>query len=187
MFQPLLGALIFGAALAYFLWLNRGERRKKRLFYLAAWYCTALATLAKGAPGLLLPVVIVGAVLVARRDWLELTRIELAGFGLLFAAVCLPWYVQAYMRHGDQFTDRLLMHDMYKRAFVHVHDTNTGSDVSLRYYVWQLGYGLFPWTGLARSASVWRWRAAARTASCAIWRPSSRCGSPSDLRCSRCR
>ena len=33
---------------------------------------------------------------------------------------------------------------MYKRAFVHVHDTNAGDDVSFRYYVWQLGYGLFP-------------------------------------------
>jgi 4-amino-4-deoxy-L-arabinose transferase-like glycosyltransferase len=32
---------------------------------------------------------------------------------------------------------------------VHVHDTNTGDDVSFRYYVWQLGYGLFPWTGVA--------------------------------------
>ena len=148
MFQPCLGAGIFGAALGYFLWLNRGERRKKRLYYLVAWYFTALATLAKGAPGLLLPVAIAGAVLLARRDWLELTRVELASFGLLMAAVCLPWYVQAYMRHGEQFTDRLLIHDMYKRAFVHVHDTNTGSDVSLRYYVWQLGYGLFPWTGL---------------------------------------
>jgi len=149
MFQPILGALICGAALGYFVWLNRGERRTKRLYYLAAWFATALAALAKGAPGLVLPVVIAGAVLLARRDWVELTRVELASFGLLFAAVCLPWYVQAYMRHGDQFTDRLLMHDMYKRAFVHVHDTNAGSDVSLRYYVWQLGYGLFPWTGLA--------------------------------------
>jgi 4-amino-4-deoxy-L-arabinose transferase-like glycosyltransferase len=148
MFQPLLGVLIFGAALAYFLWLNRGERRQKRLYYLAAWYFVALSALAKGAPGLVLPVVIAGAVLVARREWTELTRIELASFGLLLAAVCLPWYVQAYMRHGDQFTDRLLIHDMYKRAFVHVHDTNAGSDTSLRYYVWQLGYGLFPWTGL---------------------------------------
>jgi 4-amino-4-deoxy-L-arabinose transferase-like glycosyltransferase len=148
MFQPWLGAGIFVAALGYFLWFNRGEQRKKRLYYLAAWYFTALATLAKGAPGLLLPVAIAVAVLVARRDWLELTRVELASFGLLMAAVCLPWYVQAYMRHGEQFTDRLLIHDMYKRAFVHVHDTNTGSDVSLRYYIWQLGYGLFPWTGL---------------------------------------
>jgi 4-amino-4-deoxy-L-arabinose transferase-like glycosyltransferase len=149
MFQPALGAGIFGAALGYLLWLNRGERRKKRLYYLAAWYFTALATLAKGAPGLLLPVAVAGAVLVARREWLELTRVELASFGLMMAAVCLPWYVQAYMRHGEEFTDRLLIHDMYKRAFVHVHDTNTGNDVSLRYYVWQLGYGLFPWTGLA--------------------------------------
>jgi 4-amino-4-deoxy-L-arabinose transferase-like glycosyltransferase len=39
---------------------------------------------------------------------------------------------------------------MYKRAFDHVHDTNeaSGDDTSFRYYVWQLGYGLFPWTGL---------------------------------------
>jgi 4-amino-4-deoxy-L-arabinose transferase-like glycosyltransferase len=149
MFQPALGAVIFGAALIYFVWLNRGERRKKRLFYQAAWYFTALSALAKGAPGLVLPLAIAGAVLIARRDWLELTRIELASLGLLIAAVCLPWYVQAYMRHGEPFTDRLLIHDMYKRAFVHVHDTNAGNDVSLRYYIWQLGYGLFPWTGLA--------------------------------------
>jgi len=47
-----------------------------------------------------------------------------------------------------------LFHDMYKRAFVHVHDTNTGDDVSFRYYVWQLGYGLFPWTGLAAAGLV---------------------------------
>ncbi|MGC4093419.1 MAG: hypothetical protein QM756_37095 [Polyangiaceae bacterium] len=64
-------------------------------------------------------------------------------------AVALPWYVQAFARHGSAFTDRLLFYDMYKRAFVHVHDTNAGDDVSFRYYLWQLGYGLFPWTALA--------------------------------------
>jgi 4-amino-4-deoxy-L-arabinose transferase-like glycosyltransferase len=149
LFQPALGALLFGAALGYLLYLNRGERRLKRLLYLAAWYCTALAALAKGAPGLVLPVVVAGAVLATRRRWLELTRAELAGFGLVFAAVALPWYVQSYMRHGEPFTDRLLFHDMYKRAFVHVHDTNSGTDTSFRYYVWQLGYGMFPWCGLA--------------------------------------
>ncbi|HYP88143.1 MAG TPA: glycosyltransferase family 39 protein, partial [Polyangiaceae bacterium] len=149
LFQPFLGAAIFGAALGYLLYLNRGERRKKRLFYVAAWYFTALSALAKGAPGFVLPLVIAAAVLVARRDFRELLRCEPASFCLTMAAVCLPWYVQAYMRHGDGFTDRLLFHDMYKRAFVHVHDTNAGTDVSLRYYVWQLGYGLFPLTGLA--------------------------------------
>jgi 4-amino-4-deoxy-L-arabinose transferase-like glycosyltransferase len=149
MFQPALGAAIFGAALGYLLNLNRGERRLKRLLYLGAWYFTALSALGKGAPGLVLPLVVAGAVLVTRRHWLELSRAELAGCCLLFAAVALPWYVQSYMRHGEPFTDRLLFHDMYKRAFVHVHDTNSGADTSLRYYVWQLGYGLFPFTGLA--------------------------------------
>jgi len=149
MFQPALGAVIFGAALGYLVHLNRGERRLQRLFFLGAWYFTALAALAKGAPGLILPVAIAAATLVAGRRWQELTRVELAGFCLMFAAVCLPWYVQSYMRHGEPFTDRLLFHDMYKRAFVHVHDTNAGNDVSFRYYIWQLGYGLFPWTGLA--------------------------------------
>ncbi len=149
MFQPVLGAALFGAALGYLVHLNRGERRRQRLFFLAAWYFTALAALAKGAPGLVLPVVIAAATLVAMRRWRDLTRLELAGFCLLFAAVCLPWYVQSYMRHGEPFTDRLLFHDMYKRAFAHVHDTNAGNDVSFRYYLWQLGYGLFPWTGLA--------------------------------------
>jgi 4-amino-4-deoxy-L-arabinose transferase-like glycosyltransferase len=60
-----------------------------------------------------------------------------------------------YMRHGAPFTDRLLFHDMYKRAFVHVHDTNTGDDVTFRYYVWQLGYGLFPWVGFGAAGLLW--------------------------------
>jgi 4-amino-4-deoxy-L-arabinose transferase-like glycosyltransferase len=149
MFQPALGAALFGLALGYLLHQNRGERRVKRLCYLAAWYFVSLAALAKGAPGLVLPLVVAAAVLVARRKWGELLELELAGLCLTFAAVCLPWYVQAFMRHGSPFTDRLLFHDMYMRAFEHVHDTNAGTDVSLRYYIWQLGYGLFPWTGLA--------------------------------------
>src|SRR5690606_10917166 len=66
-----------------------------------------------------------------------------------FAVVLLPWYVQMLARHGSAFAERLLLHDMYKRAFDHVHDTNQGVDVSFRYYLWQLGYGLFPWSGLA--------------------------------------
>src|SRR5262249_29302514 len=46
-------------------------------------------------------------------------------------------------------------HDMFKRAFTHVHDTNEGDDVSFRFYVWQLGYAMFPWTGLVPTALVW--------------------------------
>ena len=50
---------------------------------------------------------------------------------------------------------------MFKRAFTHVHDTNEGDDVSFRFYVWQLGYALFPWTGLVPAGLVC-WLATAR-------------------------
>jgi 4-amino-4-deoxy-L-arabinose transferase-like glycosyltransferase len=146
--QPGLAALIWSAVLGLLLWANRGERRQARLFYLGAWYLTALAVLAKGAPGLVLPLAVTVAAVGAARRYREFSRLELVSLVLIVVCVCLPWYVQMYVRHGPPFTDRLLFHDMYKRAFVHVHDTNTGDDVSFRYYVWQLGYGLFPWTGL---------------------------------------
>ena len=161
LFQPALGALVWGAALALLLFVNRGERRAQRLYFLGAWFFTALSALGKGAPGLVLPIVIALVGIGAARRYKDFARAELVGLCLIFACVCLPWYVQTYMRHGAPFTDRLLFHDMYKRAFVHVHDTNTGDDVSFRYYVWQLGYGLFPWSGFGAAGLMWwlRYRA----------------------------
>ena len=154
-FQPALGALVWGGALGLLLFVNRGERRAQRLYFLGAWFFTALSALGKGAPGLVLPVVIALVGVGAARRYKDYTRLELVGLGLIFACMCLPWYMQMYMRHGAPFTDRLLFHDMYKRAFVHVHDTNTGDDVSFRYYVWQLGYGLFPWVGFGAAGLLW--------------------------------
>ncbi|HET9930678.1 MAG TPA: glycosyltransferase family 39 protein, partial [Polyangiaceae bacterium] len=146
---PGLMALLWIAALAAFLWLNREESRAQRWAFLAGWYFVAVSALGQGAPGLVLPVVVVVTALFALRRLRDLERLEWGGFLLIVACVTLPWYVQAFARHGTGFTDRLLFYDMYKRAFVHVHDTNAGDDVSFRYYIWQLGYGLFPFTGVA--------------------------------------
>lgn len=155
LFQPAVGAALWSVALALFLLANRGERRVSRLCYLGGWYLAMLALLAKGAPGLLLPLLVLATVIASTKRFRDFVRIELPGSILLFACVALPWYAQAFARHGPPFTDRLLFHDMYKRAFVHVHDTNAGDDVSFGYYIWQLGYGLFPWTGLALAGLVW--------------------------------
>lgn len=153
--QPAALGLLWLVALVIILLLNRGERRLQRYYFLAAWILVALAALAKGAPGLVLPVATVLAYVGATRSFKELSRLELPVFLLIFAVIVLPWYTQMYLRHGGGFIDRLVIHDMYKRAFVHVHDTNAGDDTSFRYYVWQLGYGLFPWTGLAVAGLTW--------------------------------
>jgi 4-amino-4-deoxy-L-arabinose transferase-like glycosyltransferase len=146
--HPALQALIWAQALGLILYMNWGERRRQRLFYLAAWLFAALSTMAKGPAGFILPILCVLAYIVVSRRWKELLNLEIASGVLILLAVGLPWFVAMYARHGQPFTDRLLFHDMFKRAFTHVHDTNEGDDTSFRFYVWQLGYATFPWTGL---------------------------------------
>lgn len=152
--QPAGAALIWASAGALLLWLRRGERRSERLYYLGAWLFTGLSFMGKGAPGLVLALFTFGAFLFARGRLRELVRADWLGFGLLTMAVVLPWFVQEYLRHGREFFERLFIHDMYLRAFDHVHDTNKGDDTSFRYYVWQLGYGLFPWSGLGAAGTL---------------------------------
>jgi 4-amino-4-deoxy-L-arabinose transferase-like glycosyltransferase len=163
--QPIYTALGCLVALGALLWSNRNERRLARLYFLLGWLCVALSAMAKGAPGLVLPLFVMGVYVFATKRWQTLPRAAFGSAFLIGACVILPWYVQMYARHGSPFLDRLLMHDMYKRAFLHVHDTNTGDDTSFRYYVWQLGYGLFPWTGISAAGLLWwlRGRAAPPT------------------------
>jgi len=152
--QPAVQAAIWAAVVGVLLWCKRGERRAARLYAFGAWYFTAISTMAKGPGGLVLPVGATLVYLLASRAWSKLLVLEIPlGFGVI-AALVLPWYVAAYVRHGPPFTDQLVFHHMLQRATAHIHDTNEGDDVSFRYYVWQLGYALFPWTGLVPAALV---------------------------------
>jgi 4-amino-4-deoxy-L-arabinose transferase-like glycosyltransferase len=154
-FQPAMQGALWAALLGIVLFLNWGERRAQRLLFLAAWYFAAIATMGKGPAGFALPLAVTFLYVAATRKWTKILSLEVVSGLLIIAAVALPWYIAMFMRHGHEFTDRLIFHDMYKRAMVHVHDTNEGDDVSFRFYIWQLGYALFPWTGLAPAALVW--------------------------------
>jgi 4-amino-4-deoxy-L-arabinose transferase-like glycosyltransferase len=165
-FEPVLQGIVWAVALGVALYLSWGERRARRLLYLGAWFCAALAMLAKGPEGVGLPVLATLLFLAAARPREDIvTRVvrvvrELAEFEivaglLLIFAVAMPWYVAMYVRHGAPFTDRLIFHDMFNRAFSHVHDTNEGDDTSLRFYIWQLGYAIFPWIALAPIGVMW--------------------------------
>lgn len=156
--EPSLQAVGWSAVLGVALWLNWGERRTRRLVYIAAWLAAAIATMAKGPAGFGLPIICAFAYVATTRRWKELLRLEMMTGILVILAVALPWYVAMYIRHGSPFTDRLIFHDMFNRAFSHVHDTNEGDDTGIRYYLWQLGYALFPWTGLAGIGLLWGFR-----------------------------
>jgi 4-amino-4-deoxy-L-arabinose transferase-like glycosyltransferase len=152
--QPSLQAVLWAQALGLFVYANWGERRVQRLWFIAAWLFAALSTMAKGPAGFGLPVLCALAYVVVSRRHRDLLRMELTSGLLILLCVALPWYIAMYARHGQPFTDRLLFHDMFKRAFTHVHDTNEGDDTSFRFYVWQLGYATFPWSGVAALALV---------------------------------
>jgi len=154
-FQPALQGLVWLAALGFLLMLNRNERRISRLCFIVAWVFAGISTMGKGVAGFLLPIAVAGCYVFIARKWRDLVRLELLSGVLVLATVAAPWYVAMYMRMGDEFIQQLFVHHMWKRALDHVHDTNTGDDVSLRYYVWQLGYAMFPWTGLVPAGLVW--------------------------------
>ncbi|MGH7270981.1 MAG: glycosyltransferase family 39 protein, partial [Polyangiaceae bacterium] len=165
-FEPALQGFVWAGLLGVVLGMSWGERRVRRLLYLAAWLFAAISTLAKGPAGFGLPILVTLVYLAASRPGEglltrlvrvihELAEFEIVAGLVIIVAVALPWYIAMYVRHGAPFTDRLIFHDMFNRAFSHVHDTNEGDDTSFRFYVWQLGYALFPWTGLAPIGLLW--------------------------------
>jgi 4-amino-4-deoxy-L-arabinose transferase-like glycosyltransferase len=153
---PALEGLLWLQSLGVVLYVSWGERRVQRLYFLAAWFFAALSMMAKGLGGVGLPVLAALGYLVVTRRYRDLLRMEILPGALVVLVVAMPWFFAMLVRHGQPFLDRLVFHDMYKRAFTHVHDTNEGDDVSFRFYVWQLGYATFPWIGLAPAALV-RW------------------------------
>jgi len=159
-FEPSLQALAWTLITSFLLYLNWGERRARRVVYLGAWFFAAVATMAKGPAGFALPILCGLAFVGTTKRWRELVRFELVSGLMILLVVALPWGVAMYVRHGAAFTERLIVHDMVERTFSHVHDTNEGDDTSFRFYVWQLGYALFPWTGLAPLGLVYSLRRA---------------------------
>lgn len=157
-FEPAAQGIAWGVVLGAALYLNWGERRTRRIVYVSAWLAAAIATMAKGPAGFGLPIICAIAYVGTKRRWKELLNFELVTGLLIILAVALPWYVAMYVRHGSPFTDRLIFHDMFNRAFSHVHDTNEGDDTGIRYYVWQLGYATFPWVGLVPLGLLWGFR-----------------------------
>jgi 4-amino-4-deoxy-L-arabinose transferase-like glycosyltransferase len=148
-FAPALqGALWLVIAGALFAVVAR-ERRRRAVLGLAGWTFAALAVMAKGPLGLALPLgTVTLSALAARRPRLLLDIAPLRGL-VIAAALVLPWYLATWVRHGRLFVDELVLRHMLGRTLDHLHDTNEGDDVSTRYYLVQLAFGLGPWIGPA--------------------------------------
>jgi 4-amino-4-deoxy-L-arabinose transferase-like glycosyltransferase len=147
--QPVLQVALWTPMIVWLTAQLASETRAARLFAIAAWTAAALGAMAKGPAALVVPAAAALAVIAARRSLRPLLRLEiLTGLGVVLVLVA-PWYLAVFARHGRVIIDELVMRHMLGRTLDHLHDTNGTDDVGLAYFVKQLGYATFPWSGLA--------------------------------------
>lgn len=115
-----------------------------RLAIDAAAVAAALATLAKGPLGLLLPALVLGAYAALTRNG-RLARELLHPRSIaLFALVAAPWYLAILLEQGRRFLDVFLLGHNLQRFTSTIHN-HPGP---FWYYLPILLLGFFPWSGL---------------------------------------
>jgi 4-amino-4-deoxy-L-arabinose transferase-like glycosyltransferase len=135
------------ASLFFFLdwdqWRTPEEERQedgRRLSIYGFYICTALATLAKGPVGVLLPLLVCLIYLLVRRDWRAIRRMKWLPGVILFLVIVLSWYVPAVLRGGRPYLmETLFKHtvDAYAKGWTHVKP--------VYYYLYNFPLSFLPW------------------------------------------
>jgi 4-amino-4-deoxy-L-arabinose transferase-like glycosyltransferase len=137
--------LPYWAALAFALVRAARTSSRRALYLMNAWVWCGVATLAKGPAGFGLPALAIALYLVSERRWKSIfTELELPRGLLFFVAVAFPWYHAMLVRHGAPFWRELIGDNYVHRAL-----GRHGDRGSFEYYLQWLGYGTFPWAGVA--------------------------------------
>ena len=118
----LVGGLICSAILAFVRAVD--EPAVSLRWLVVGWIACALAMLAKGLIGFVLPALVIGPWLLARGRWRQLLKL-LHPLGLLaFALVAAPWFIAMHLRYPG-FSDYFFMEQHFRRyaltSFNNVH------------------------------------------------------------------
>ena len=131
---------------------------ERRNWMLACWAGMALAVLAKGLIGLVLPGGVLVAYTVITRDWKLWTRLHLVKGVLLFFAIAAPWFVLVGIRNPEQ-PHFFFVHEHWDRFFLKEHHREQA------WYVFfvLVAVGIVPWIGvLLQSVALGMKREASR-------------------------
>ncbi|HEV2008850.1 MAG TPA: glycosyltransferase family 39 protein, partial [Burkholderiales bacterium] len=118
----------------------RADAKTNRLWmHVAATGC-ALATLSKGLIGIVLPGAVVVLYMLVRRDFSLLRKLHLVSGGLLFIAICAPWFI-AVSIVNPEFPQFFFIHEHLQRYTTTIHQ---------RYQPWYyfipiVLLGILPW------------------------------------------
>ena len=96
--------------------MEGGEERDKRSLSIYGFYIgMALATLAKGPIGFILPLLVSLVYLLFQKDWKAIKRMRLLTGMALFIVIVLSWYLPAVLKGGQNFINETLFHHTIER------------------------------------------------------------------------
>lgn len=147
-FQTIISAHIgvMDSALSFFvlialLFFYLGCQTKQGNYFLFFFIATALATLAKGPVGLILPLVIILPYLFLTNRFDVLKEKQLKWGLLLFILIAAPWYLAVYCQHRSEFLRYILGYQSFGRYFGAIE----GQSAPWYYYFEILFVGALPW------------------------------------------
>jgi 4-amino-4-deoxy-L-arabinose transferase-like glycosyltransferase len=118
-----------------------GEERDKRSLSIYGFYIgMALATLAKGPVGFILPLFVSLVYLVSQKDWKAMKGMRLLTGMALFIVIVLSWYLPAVLEGGQNFLNETLFHqtiDRFAKGSSHIRP--------IYYYLANFPVDFLPW------------------------------------------
>jgi 4-amino-4-deoxy-L-arabinose transferase-like glycosyltransferase len=150
-------AVTMSGALFAFLLAVRCQREGARLALFVVFYaCMALAVLAKGLVGLVLPCAVVFVWLLVCDQWRGLRPAHVLAGAMVFLAIAAPWHVAAALENHSPVKE----HDFAWFYFVHEHFLRFTTTVHGRAQPWWfftpvLLAGFLPWSVFVPQA-LWR-------------------------------
>lgn len=149
----LLTFLITTSLVSFYRWYDRGKYGYLIVFYL----CLALATLAKGPVGMLLPLMVVMCFLTFRKEWEKIRKMHLYAGLPIAIAIVLVWYIPATQQSTGYDIGPMVKRQIIGRIF-----NPSSHSVSIFYWPFyqfqSLAKGILPWTLLIPSAVIAAYR-----------------------------
>jgi 4-amino-4-deoxy-L-arabinose transferase-like glycosyltransferase len=119
-------------------WVKSGKNRDLLIY--GFYISMAIATLAKGPVGFILPLLVVLVYLLFQRDWNAMKRMKLLTGMVLFMVIVLSWYLPAVLKGGQNFLNETLLHhtiDRFAKGSSHIRP--------IYYYFTNFPVDFMPW------------------------------------------
>ncbi len=139
--------LLTVALLSFLLGSREPEGRSRRTFFWAFYAAAALAMLAKGLIGIVIPGMIIFTWMLVMNEWRMLRSMHLVSGTVLFLLIAAPWHILVD-RANPEFFNFYFIHEHFERYLTTVH----GRYKPFWFFLPVLLVGFFPWTAFVVQA-----------------------------------